>query len=427
LKSFVFLPLSAKVSRMNQDRVESLAQYHPFTRLNKLLEGVQPGGGNTPLLLSLGEPQFQPPPFAVDAIANAKDAWSKYPPTAGTEVFRAAAAAWLCRRYRVEEGFVSADGMILPVSGTREALFHIALSAVAQGLPKGKGKVLMGNPFYHTYAGAAVVAGGEPAFLPAGRESGFLPDPGAVPAELLREAALVYLCSPANPQGSVADKDFWRQWLALARRHDFIIAADECYAEIYTGAPPAGAIEAAQESGSADNLVIFHSLSKRSSAPGMRSGFVAGDRRQIARILQLINYGGVAVPLPVMAASTALWSDEAHVVENRARYCQSFDTAERILAPLFGTVRPAGGFFLWLDVGDGEAAATALWRDAAIKVLPGGFMSRVEADGRNPGAPYIRVALVYEPALLEGALTRMAGVLRAFDGKRPARPAMVGG
>lgn len=413
---------------MNQDRVESLAQFHPFTRLNKLLEGVQPGGGNTPLLLSLGEPQFQPPAFAIEAIANAKDTWSKYPPTTGTEAFRAAAKAWLDRRYGLEAGFIAADKMVLPVSGTREALFHIAISAVAQGLPKGKAKVLMGNPFYHAYAGSAVVAGGEPAFLPAGRETGFLPDPDAVPAEYLREAAMVYLCSPANPQGSVADKDFWRRWIRLARQHDFMIAADECYAEIYTGAAPAGALEAAQESGSCDNVMVFHSLSKRSSAPGMRSGFIAGDPRHIARITQLINYGGVAVPLPIIAASTALWSEETHVTENRARYCQSFDIAERILAPLFGTVRPGGGFFLWLDVGDGEAAAAALWRDAALKVLPGGYMSRVEANGRNPGAPYIRVALVYEPAMLEGALTRMAQVLRNLDFKRLAvRAAASGG
>jgi N-succinyldiaminopimelate aminotransferase len=188
---------------MNQDRVESLAQFHPFTRLNKLLETVQPGGGNTPLLLSLGEPQFQPPAFALDAIANAKESWSKYPPTAGNPEFRAAAKAWLMRRYGVESAFIDADRMIVPVSGTREALFHIALSAVAMGAPKGKGKVLMANPFYHTYAGAAVVAGGEPSFLPAGPETGFLPDPDAVPVDLLDQAAMVYLCSPANPQGSV--------------------------------------------------------------------------------------------------------------------------------------------------------------------------------------------------------------------------------
>ncbi|WP_374312009.1 aminotransferase class I/II-fold pyridoxal phosphate-dependent enzyme [Dongia sp.] len=396
---------------MNQDRVESLAQFHPFTRLNKLLEGIQPGGGNTPLLLSLGEPQFQPPAFALEAIANAKELWSKYPPTLGTMEFRTAAKAWLMRRYGVESAFIDADRMIAPVSGTREALFHIALSAVALGAPKGKGKVLMANPFYHTYAGAAVVAGGEPAFLPAGPETAFLPDPDAVPPALLREAAMVYLCSPANPQGSVASADFWQRWLALARQHDFLIAADECYAEIYTDLPPPGAIAAAQASGSSDNLLVFHSLSKRSSAPGMRSGFVAGDARYISRQAQLINYGGVAVPLPVLAASTLLWSDEAHVEENRARYQASFDLAQRALGPIFGNVKPGGGFFLWLDVGDGEQAAVELWRQAAIKVLPGGYMARVDADGRNPGAPYIRVALVYEPTQLAGALERMAAVL----------------
>lgn len=396
---------------MNQDRVQSLAQFHPFTRLNKLLENVQPGGGNTPLLLSLGEPQFQPPSFALDAIADAKESWSKYPPTMGTVAFREAAKAWLTRRYHLEGAFIDAERMIVPVSGTREALFHIALSAVAMGAPKGKGKVLMGNPFYHTYAGAAVVAGGEPAFLPAGPETGFLPDPDAVPKNLLDQAAMIYLCSPANPQGAVGSVDFWQRWLTLARRHDFLIAADECYAEIYSDAPPAGALEAAQASGSCDNLLVFHSLSKRSSAPGMRSGFMAGDARYISRQAQLINYGGVAVPLPVLAASTLLWSDEVHVAENRARYQASFDLAQRALGPIFGKVKPAGGFFLWLDVGDGEQAAVELWRQAAIKVLPGGYMSRADASGHNPGAAFIRVALVYEPAQLAGALERMAAVL----------------
>lgn len=402
---------------MNQDRVESLAQFHPFTRLNKLLETVQPGGGNTPLLLSLGEPQFQPPAFALDAIANAKESWSKYPPTAGNPEFRAAAKAWLMRRYGVESAFIDADRMIVPVSGTREALFHIALSAVAMGAPKGKGKVLMANPFYHTYAGAAVVAGGEPSFLPAGPETGFLPDPDAVPVDLLDQAAMVYLCSPANPQGSVGSPDFWRRWLALARRHDFLIAADECYAEIYSDTPPPGAIEAAQATGSCDNLLVFHSLSKRSSAPGMRSGFVAGDPRYISRQVQLINYGGVAVPLPVLAASTLLWSDETHVAENRARYQASFDLAQQALGPIFGQVKPAGGFFLWLDVGDGEKAAVELWRQAAIKVLPGGYMARADGRGHNPGAAFIRVALVYEPSQLAGALARMAAVLGSLEGR----------
>jgi aspartate/methionine/tyrosine aminotransferase len=297
-------------------------------------------------------------------------------------------------------------------------LFHIALSAVALGAPKGKGKVLMANPFYHTYAGAAVVAGGEPVFLPAGPETGFLPDPDAVPKDILDQAAMIYLCSPANPQGAVADAAFWRRWLGLARRHDFLIAADECYAEIYSTTPPPGALEAAQASGSCDNLLVFHSLSKRSSAPGMRSGFVAGDARYISRQTQLINYGGVAVPLPILAASTALWSDETHVAENRARYQASFELAQQALGPIFGQVKPGGGFFLWLDVGDGENAAVELWRQAAIKVLPGGYMARADASGRNPGAPFIRVALVYEPAQLTGALSRMASVLGSLAAPR---------
>lgn len=409
---------------MAEDRLESLISFHPFTRLNKLLEGVESGGGNTPLLLSLGEPQFDPPGFVAEIIAKSAAGWAKYPPTAGTEAFRAAAKAWLDRRYALPAALLDPARHILPVSGTREALFQIALSAVALGEPKGKTLVLMGNPFYHSYAGAAVVAGGEPCFLAADRASGFLPSPTGIPPEILRRAAMVYLCSPANPQGAVADLDHLKAWLDLARRHDFLLAADECYAEIYQDAPPPGALEAARErGGDLANLLVFHSLSKRSSAPGLRSGFVAGDPRYIQRQAQLINYGGVATPLPILAAATALWQDEAHVAENRARYQRSFDLAQRILGPLFGEIRAPGGFFLWLDVGDGETAAVELWRQAAIKVLPGAYMARPDAAGVNPGARYIRVALVYDPELMEGALKRMASVLGTLlsDGRSAAR------
>jgi N-succinyldiaminopimelate aminotransferase len=313
---------------------------------------------------------------------------------------------------------------ILPVSGTREALFQIALSAVALGEPKGNNLVLMGNPFYHSYAGAAVVAGGEPYFLSADRTSGFLPAIDELSPAILDRAAMVYICSPANPQGAVASLDYLKAWLDLARRHDFLLAADECYAEIYQHAAPAGALQAARDmGGDLTNLLVFHSLSKRSSAPGLRSGFIAGDARYIQRQAQLINYGGVATPLPILAAATALWQDESHVEENRSRYRRSFDLAQRILGPLFGEIRAAGGFFLWLDVGDGEKAAVELWRQAAIKVLPGGYMARPDAKGINPGARYIRVALVYDPEMMEGALKRMAGVLETLlsDGRAKAR------
>jgi aspartate/methionine/tyrosine aminotransferase len=404
---------------MRADRLESLVTFHPFTRLNKLLEGIAPGGGNTPLLLQLGEPQFAPPAFVAEEIAKAAAGWSKYPPTAGNEAFRNAVKAWLERRYHLPPTMLNADKEILPVSGTREALFQIALSAVASGEPKGKTRVLMGNPFYHSYAGAAAVAGGEPAFLPADRNSNFLPDLAKITAEELDRAALVYLCSPANPQGAVAPLDYLKQWLELARKHDFVLAADECYAEIYPDAPPPGALEAARDlangsPGAVDHLLVFHSLSKRSSAPGLRSGFIAGDARLIARQAQLINYGGVAMPLPILAAATRLWQDEAHVAENRARYRRSFELAQEILGPIFGEVRPQGGFFLWLDVGDGERAAVELWKQAAVKVLPGGYMARAETDGKNPGARYIRVAVILEPDEMAAALRRMAPVLEGL-------------
>jgi aspartate/methionine/tyrosine aminotransferase len=409
---------------MTTDRLESLVTFHPFTRLNKLLEGVQPGGGNAPVLLHLGEPQFAPPAFVAEAIAENAAAWSKYPPTAGTEAFRNAVKAWLDRRYRLPPTMLNAATEILPVSGTREALFQIALSAVAFGAPKGKTKVLMGNPFYHAYAGAAAVAGGEPVFLAADRAHGFMPALEAIDETLLAETAMVYLCSPANPQGSVASLDYLKRWLELARRHDFLIAADECYAEIYSGEPPAGTLEAARDTGGAvDHLLVFHSLSKRSSAPGLRSGFVAGDAKFVARQAQLINYGGVATPLPLLAAATRLWQDEAHVAANRARYRRNFELAQEILGPLFGEVRPQGGFFLWLDVGDGEGVAVELWRQAAIKVLPGGYMARADAGGRNPGAAFIRVALVQDPEETAGALRRMAKVLEPMMTRKVQRAA----
>ena len=412
---------------MTEDRLESLISFHPFTRLNKLLEGVEPGGGNTPLLLSLGEPQFDPPGSVTDIIAKATAGWAKYPPTAGTEAFRAAVKAWAEWRYALPGSLLDPAKHILPVSGTREALFQIALSAVAAGQPKGKNLVLMGNPFYHSYAGAAVVAGGEPYFLSADRANGFLPALTEVSPAILQRTAMIYLCSPANPQGAVADLDYLKAWLELARRHDFLLAADECYAEIYRNEPPAGALEAARDlvdhsgRGGLENLLVFHSLSKRSSAPGLRSGFIAGDARYIQRQAQLINYGGVATPLPILAAATALWQDESHVEANRQRYRRSFDLAQQILGPLFGEIRADGGFFLWLEVGDGERAAVELWRQAAIKVLPGGYMARPDAQGINPGAKYIRIALVYDPDLMEGALKRMAGVLAALLSDRGAK------
>jgi len=414
---------------MTTDRLESLMRFHPFTRLNKLLESVQAGGGNTPLALSVGEPQFAPPAMVAKLIQDEAPLWGKYPQALGTEPFRKAAASWLARRFRLPDGMIDPARHVMPVSGTREALFHIALSAVPETPAGGQRPiVLMPNPFYHVYAGAAAAAGAEPYFLNATAESGFLPVIEAIPDSILQRTALAYICSPANPQGAVASLNYLKQWLTIAQRWNFVLASDECYSEIYRGTPPHGALEAARDlGGSLDNLIIFHSLSKRSSGAGLRSGFVASEARLIQRQAQLINFGGVATPYPILAAATQLWQDEEHVAGYRAKYIENFDAAQDALGAIFGEVRVEGGFFLWLDVGDGEAAAQALWERAAIRVLPGGYMARADATGFNPGARYIRVALVLEPGEMAAALKRMAPVLERVveqhrDSKAAAQP-----
>jgi aspartate/methionine/tyrosine aminotransferase len=255
--------------------------------------------------------------------------------------------------------------------------------------------------------------------MAAGADSGFLPDIDRLTPDVLERTALAYVCSPANPQGAVASLSYLRRWIDLARRYNFVVAFDECYAEIYDRVPPVGGLEAcAGLGGDLHNVIVFHSLSKRSGVPGLRSGFVAGDARLIQRNAQLINYGGVAVPYPILAASTALWRDEAHVEEGRRRYRANFEAAAEILGAQFGATRPAGGFFLWLDVGDGEAAARRLWAEGGIRVLPGAYMGRPDENGINPGQRYIRVALVYDTETTAAGLRRMRQVLTAAPAHR---------
>lgn len=406
---------------MPSDRLEPLLQFHPFTRLSALLRDVAPGGPAAPLNLAVGEPQAAVPAAVPEELQRHAALWSRYPLPQGTPEFRSAVADWLGRRYRLPVGMIDPDRHVLPVAGTREALFMMALSAVPQG---GRPAVLMPNPFYHVYAGAAAAAGAEPVFLPATRSTGFLPATDVAPA-VLERAALAYVCSPANPQGAVADRSYLETWIGLARRHGFVLAVDECYAEIYTGRPPPGALEAAAAlGGDLRNLLVFHSLSKRSGVPGLRSGFIAGDERLVSRQAQLINYGGVAVPLPILAASTALWRDETHVEAGRARYVANFAVAERLLGGRFGWQRPAGGFFLWLEVGDGEAAARRLWVEAGLRVLPGAYMARTDAAGDNPGRPFIRVALVHDEATVAAALGRLGAVLAPRRGAPALEPGL---
>ena len=391
-------------------RLDTVGDY-PFDRLRALLDDVSPPSGITPIPLSLGEPQHAPPAFLAETVAREAAGWSKYPPMKGTEAARAAIAGWLTRRYGLPAGMIDGETMIVPVSGTREALFMIALAAVPETKNGRKPVVLMPNPFYQVYLGAAVMAGAEPVLVPAGKDNGFLPDFSALPEETLSRTALAYYCSPANPQGAIASMETMKSLIGLAREHDFLLVSDECYSELYYGAPPTGAAEASAElGGSLQNVAIMNSLSKRSSAPGLRSGFVAGDPDLIRRFARLRDYGGAPPPLPLLAAASALWSDEDHVAANRAVYAEKFEVAAEILDGQFGYYTPDGGFYLWLDVGDGEAAALRLWRDAGVRVIPGEYLAR-EADGYHPGAGYIRLALVHDKDTTAEALTRLANVL----------------
>ncbi|HEV2334156.1 MAG TPA: aminotransferase class I/II-fold pyridoxal phosphate-dependent enzyme [Stellaceae bacterium] len=392
-------------------QLETLSDY-PFEALRTLLNPVTPVVNDAPILMSVGEPQHQPPALLTETLAAHAHEWNKYPPMAGTPELRQAIADWLGRRYRLPAAALDPDRHILNLAGTKEGLYLLSGLVVPRRKAGRRPVVLVPNPYYLVYNGAATMAGADAVFLDATRENGFMPDLGGIPREVLERTALFYLCSPANPQGTVASLDYLKGAITLARQYDFVLAVDECYAEIYDRAPPTGALEACVALGQDfDRVVVFHSLSKRSSAAGLRSGFVAGDPRLVGYFKHLRDYGGCQVPLPIQAAATALWRDEAHVEDNRARYRRKFDIAEAALAGRFGFYRPEGGFFLWLDVADGERAALRLWREAAIRVLPGGYTARASEGRDNPGAQYIRLAIVHDEATLETAFARIRRVL----------------
>jgi aspartate/methionine/tyrosine aminotransferase len=380
----------------------------PFVRLNDLIGGITPG--QPPISLAVGEPQHPVPAFAGPTLAKFIPELGRYPMTAGTDNFRRAVADWLGRRFALPRP-VDPNGEVLVLAGTREGLFLAAMTA-ARILGKRNGAVLIPNPFYAAYAAAAAAAQCEEIYLPSTRATGFLPDLDALDEELLARTVAFYLASPANPQGSVASADYLKRLVALAQRHDFFVFADECYSEIYGGAAPAGMLEFAGPGFA--NVVSFNSLSKRSNLPGLRIGFAAGDKRFLAPYLDLRNVGAPQVPIPAQEVAVAAYNDEAHVVENRRLYAAKFDLADQIIGGRYGYVRPAGGFFLWLDVsahGGSEAAAVKLWREAGVRVVPGRYLAREQRDGSNPGADYIRVALVQDQAVTAEALHRLVAAL----------------
>ncbi|AUH64987.1 aminotransferase class I/II-fold pyridoxal phosphate-dependent enzyme [Paracoccus zhejiangensis] len=385
------------------ERFSNLPDY-AFPRLRKLLSGIQPGG--EPMVMTIGEPRHAMPDFVASVMAEHIGEFAKYPTNEGTQGLLDAISGWLQRRY----GLQVAPERIMALNGTREGLFNAALALCPEWKNGERPAVLMPNPFYQVYTVAAAAVNADPVYVPATRDTDDLPDYASLPTDLLDRTAIAYICSPANPQGAIASVDYLQELVTLAARHDFLIFSDECYSEIWRDTPPPGALAVATAMGQADRVVMFNSLSKRSNLPGLRSGFVAGSAENIAQIRKLRSFAGAPLSLPAQRISEAAWRDEAHVTASLRLYQQKFTIADRVLGNVPGYQGPAGGFFLWLPVEDGEAAAKTLWAKAGIQVLPGAYLSR-EVGGRNPGAGFIRVALVGPADETETALTRLKAVL----------------
>lgn len=378
---------------MNPDL--SLLHPYPFEKLAALKAGTTPPTDLPHIALSIGEPKHPAPAFVAEALAERMEGLSLYPTTKGLPVLREAIAQWLEQRFSLRAGSVDAERHVLPVNGTREALFAFAQAVVDRTTVP---VVAMPNPFYQIYEGAALLAGGTPYFLNCEATGGFLPDLDAVPASVWKRCQLLYLCSPGNPTGAVMSLPHYQRALELADEHDFVIASDECYSELYfdEASPPMGLLEACAALGRDDfrRCVVFHSLSKRSNLPGLRSGFVAGDAALLEKFLLYRTYHGCAMPTHVQHASAIAWRDEAHVIDNRARYARKFQQVLDVLDGCLDVSLPDAGFYLWARTpGDDTDFARALFDAEHVTVLPGQFLAR-EAHGVNPGAGRVRMALV---------------------------------
>ena len=376
------------------DALQQLQPY-PFEKLRALLGSVTPNPDKRPIALSIGEPKHKSPAFVAKALADNLDQMAVYPTTAGIPALREAIAHWCERRFNVPQGWLDASKHVLPVNGTREALFAFTQTVVNRS---DDGLVVSPNPFYQIYEGAAFLAGAKPHYLPCLVEHGFNPDFDAVPADVWKRCQILFLCSPGNPTGALIPLDTLKKLIALADQYDFVIAADECYSELYfdEDAPPPGLLTACAELGRQDfkRCVVFHSLSKRSNLPGLRSGFVAGDADILKAFLLYRTYHGCAMPVQTQLASIAAWSDEEHVRANRDLYREKYDAVLEILSPVMDVQRPDGSFYLWPNVGGDDAQfCRDLFEAEHVTVVPGSYLSR-DVNGFNPGAGRVRMALV---------------------------------
>ena len=369
---------------------------YPFERLAALKAPLTPPASLRHIALSIGEPKHAPPAFVVETLSRSMGELGSYPATRGLDETRAAAARWLERRFDLPSGAVDAARMVLPVNGTREALFAFVQATVDPTRPAPL--VLMPNPCYQIYEGAAFLAGAEPHYLDTTAATGYLPDLESVTPAIWRRCQVLFLCSPGNPVGAVMSRAYLQRALELAARYDFMIAADECYADIYDdeAEPPTSLLHVAHAMGNTHfrHCMVFHSLSKRSSVPGLRSGFVAGCPEVMAKFLLYRTYHGCAMALPVQRASIVAWNDDAHVVANRALYREKFDRVVPILSEQLEVERPPGGFYLWQRIPGDDALFTAgLFAQQNVTVVPGSYLARDSAEG-NPGVGRIRISLV---------------------------------
>ncbi len=390
---------------MFPERFSNLPAY-AFPRLRSLLDAHAPGGNV--IHMTIGEPKHAFPPWIIDIIARHADEFGKYPVNEGAPGLRRAICDWFERRYAIT---LDPETQVMALNGTREGLYNAMMALGPEAKAGGCPKVLLPNPFYQVYMVAALSVGAEPVFLPATRENGYLPDFQSLSPDILNRVSVAYLCSPSNPQGAVASDEYWRALIGLAETYDFKIFADECYSEIYRNDPPVGAMQVARDIGAdPERVLVFHSLSKRSNLPGLRSGFIAGGPESIRHVRQLRAYAGSPLPMPLQHAAEKLWDDEDHVRLNRALYAEKYDRADQIMAGIPGYVSPEAGFFLWLPVPDGEEASLHLWQETGVRVLPGAYLSR-DAEGGNPGKGYIRAAMVAPIAEMAQGLTRLRDCL----------------
>ena len=394
---------------MYPERFSHLPEY-AFPRLRALLDGHDCAGPQ--FNMTIGEPQHLYPLWIKDVLFEHLDGFNRYPANDGIEKLQISIVNWFHKRFGVK---LASDKNILPLNGTREGLYNVSMALCPERLSDRVPFVLIPNPFYQVYMISALSVNSEPLFIPTDEKSGHLPDYLGLKADVLNNTSAAYICSPSNPQGAVATAEYLTALIELAEKYDFIIFADECYSEIYRHTPPPGLMEISDKLGAdPDRVVTFHSLSKRSNLPGLRSGFAASGEKNIRQMKKLRAYSGAPIPEPLQHVSASVWNDEDHVIQNRDIYKKKYKFADQIFDDFDGYLSPEAGFFLWLNVGDGEKIALELWQNCGVRVLPGRYLAK-DLKGQSPGDRFIRIAMVSELEETKVGLKKIREFLRKAD------------